>query len=254
MEDSQDSGNEDEEAEDAEEDPAIETSLPIIVEEDADEATKHTSWLPLPGSLPPEVSSQTNSPKASLRSAPVSFLHPNATFAHEVIEEEDEEGTGSPDLNYNLRGDMDDERKYYIYKVNNVNMIPKKECLGKVVVPPGSISTKVKASAGVTLEELRLMIRNSNDEMLQDAAKQRFRYLSESYHLVALDEAFTPVDQLYPDSGYVCFCINQLTYARILAKVRVITQRYSVQLKKNFISYYIYFLLKLLQLQRTVRN
>lgn len=108
-----------------------------------------------------------------------------------------ERSTSYPgDLNYSLRGDEEEDHKFYIYKVRDVNMVPKKECLGRVFIPQRNLKKNP-----LTLEELRRLIRQSSDEMLQDAAKQRFRYLSETYHLVAGDESFTPVDQLYPTKG-----------------------------------------------------
>lgn len=108
-----------------------------------------------------------------------------------------ERSTSYPgDLNYSLRGDEEEDHKFYIYKVRDVNMVPKKECLGRVFIPQRNLKKNP-----LTLEELRRLIRQSSDEMLQDAAKQRFRYLCETYHLVASDESFTPVDQLYPSKG-----------------------------------------------------
>lgn len=238
VEDSKDSGNEEEEEaeqeeeEEGDEDPALETSLPIIVEEDAEDATSHTSWLPLPGSMPPEESSLKQSSGRSRQA--VSFLHPNTSlYNYPIDEEEGDEEADSPDLSYTLRGDGDEDRKYYIYKVRDVNMIPKKECVGKVVVPAGTSKTNRKIGGGVTLEELRQLIRQSEDEALQDAAKQRFRYLSESYHLVALDEAFTSVDQLYPSQGVFIKLDNEHPFS----KARVdnsLTARLQAEYERRF--------------------
>lgn len=236
MEDSKDSGNEEEEEADQEEvdedDAAAETSLPIIVEEDAEDATSHTSWLPLPGAMPPEEARSKVSSAGSRQG--VTFLHPNTSlYNYPIDEEEGDEGADSPDLNYTLRGDQDEDRKYYIYKVRDVNMIPKKECVGKVVVPAGTSKTNRKLGGGVTLEELRQLIRHSEDEALQDAAKNRFRYLSESYHLVALDEAFTSVDQLYPSQGVFIKLDNEHPFS----KARVdnsLTARLQAEYERRF--------------------
>lgn len=198
-----DSGNEDE----VDEESLQEISIPIIVEEESEhlveddeedeEEEEEQPWLPLPGSLPPDVSEQFKPVSPRRRS----FLRP-INGRHSPISELPElDLPESPDMNYSLQGDQDEDRKYYIYKVRDVNMVPKKECVGKVVIPGNRDEKKPRKHASVTLEELRQLIRNSSDEALQDAAKQRFRYLSESYHLVAMDESFTPVDQIYPTQG-----------------------------------------------------
>src|SRR5699024_10645018 len=119
-------------------------SLPIIVEVNIeDDNVSHTTWLPLPGEIPPTedttASPSNRSPaKATIRQT--AYLQPNTSYRNEPLEDvpeldEEEESPESPDLNYTLRGDQDEDRKYYIYKVRDVNMVPKKECLGKVVVP-----------------------------------------------------------------------------------------------------------------------
>ena len=157
------------------------TTLSAINEEDEYEEEANDQWLPLPGSLVDESSFGRRS----------SFSRPlaNRRYSREEV---------SLDEDYSLRGDVDEDRKYYIYKVRDVNMVPKKECVGKVIVPQEMLS---KRKSKVTLDDLRKLIRQSSDEALQEAAKNRFRYLSESYHLVASDESFTPVEQLYPTQG-----------------------------------------------------
>lgn len=155
----------------------------------------------LPGSVPelsPEPTNRFNRPP---------LLKNSNTYLKPVLEESslermedngEEDNVSLPsDLNYSLKGDEFEDQKFYIYKIKDANMVPKKECLGKVMVPRRNSNSKHP----LTLEELRRLIRQSSDEMLQDAAKQRFKYLSETYHLVAADEAFTPVNYFYPTKG-----------------------------------------------------
>ena len=105
----------------------------------------------------------------------------------------------SLDRKYSLRGDENEEEKYFIYKVKDVNLVPKKECVGKVIVPRDMFGDR---GHNITLEEFRKLIRQSSDEMLREAARQRFKYLAESYHLVAsTQESDTPVRQIYPTQG-----------------------------------------------------
>ena len=159
------------------------------------------------------------------------YLHPRK-FSRILEEQEEQMDTDqtkacdSPDYNYSLKGDAFEDRKYYIYKVRDVNMVPKKECVGKVIVPErgnSSVVDEITTVGGnasrtrqgkITLEELRQLIRHSSDEMLQEAAKQRFRYLSESYHLVAVDESYTPVDQIYPTQGVFIKLDNEHPFSK----------------------------------------
>lgn len=118
----------------------------------------------------------------------------NEKFLSEI---DDEFLSDYPEREYSLHGDDDEEMKYFIYKVKDINYVPKKECVGKIVVPKGSQGQR----SNVTLEEFRKLIRQSSDEMLRDAARQRFKYLAESYHLVATNESDTSIHQIYPAQG-----------------------------------------------------
>lgn len=113
-------------------------------------------------------------------------------------DEEEEEASGfSSDQTYSLRGDDNEDQRYFIYKIKDINLIPKKECVGKIIVPKEMLNKQ----RNITLEEFRKLIRQSSDEMLREAARQRFKYLAESYHLVASSESDTPVNQIYPTQG-----------------------------------------------------
>lgn len=94
------------------------------------------------------------------------------------------------EANYSLKGDTD--RKYFIYIIKDVNPHAKKECVGRITLP-----TQQK----VTLEQLRYYLLQSSEDSIRHAAQRKFRFLSESYRLVALNEAFTPVDEVYPTQG-----------------------------------------------------
>ena len=204
-------------------------------EEPEPEATEDP-WLPLPGAMPPESPNQSRQVKF-LTPDSIGFVSPSSSastprrqrprrpsrsYLDELPEVDEDDERNSPDLSYSLRGDENEDRKYYIYKVRDVNMVPKKECVGKVVIPAGAstITTangkvrKLANPGNVTLEELRQMIRNSEDEALQEAAKNRFRYLSESYHLVAMDESYTPVDQIYPTRGVFIKLDNEHPFSK----------------------------------------
>lgn len=112
-------------------------------------------------------------------------------------DEEDEESSAFSDQTYSLRGDDDEDQRYFIYKIKDINLVPKKECVGKVIVPKEMLNKQ----RNITLEEFRKLIRQSSDEMLREAARQRFKYLAESYHLVASSESDTPINQIYPTQG-----------------------------------------------------
>jgi hypothetical protein len=94
------------------------------------------------------------------------------------------------EANYSLKGDTD--RKYFIYIIKDINPYAKKECVGRITLP-----TQQK----VTLEQLRYHLLQSSEDSIRHAAQRKFRFLSESYRLVALNEAFTPVDEVYPTQG-----------------------------------------------------
>lgn len=198
--------------------PNISFTLPHIVEEpeEDEEEEEEDEPLPRPGSL-----------------SNVGRLKPPTTRHLFSVEEEDDEDSppSSPDLNYSLKGDENEDRKYYIYKVRDVNMVPHKECLGRVVVP-GEMVAKSK-SKSVTLEDLRKLIRQSSDEMLRDAAKQRFRYLSESYHLVAGEEGYTAVDELYPTQGVFIKLDNEHPFTRRRVD-NSLTARLQAEYEKRF--------------------
>jgi hypothetical protein len=101
----------------------------------------------------------------------------------------DEENYYNED-NYNLKGDTD--RKYFIYIIKDINPHAKKECVGRITLP---------TQQRVTLEQLRYHLLQSSEDSIRYAAQRKFRFLSESYRLVALNEAFTPVDEVYPTQG-----------------------------------------------------
>lgn len=101
-----------------------------------------------------------------------------------AIEFEEDERTYSLDYN--------DEKKYFIYMIKDVNPVPKKECVGRITLP---------ARRKVTLEQLRNLLLHSNDETIRSAAKHKFKYLSESYRLVVMPEKNTAVDQIYQTQG-----------------------------------------------------
>jgi hypothetical protein len=90
----------------------------------------------------------------------------------------------------NLR--VDSERKYFLYIIKDVNPFTKKECIGRITLP---------ARGRMTLEQLRNYLLQSNDETIRNCAKRKFKFLSESYRLVVMNESFTPVDQVYQTQG-----------------------------------------------------
>ncbi|OTF71133.1 hypothetical protein BLA29_000970 [Euroglyphus maynei] len=172
----------------------IETPKPIVVDYNED-------WeLITPISPTPAISNDGTRHRQRRRST----IRPTANGRYSTLsvardrhEEIENSSNGeSLDRTYSLRGDENEEQKYFIYKVKDVNLVPKKECVGKVIVPRDMFG------GNITLEEFRKLIRQSSDEMLREAARQRFKYLAESYHLVAsTQESETPVRQMYPAQG-----------------------------------------------------
>ena len=86
----------------------------------------------------------------------------------------------------------DTERKYFLYIIKDVNPFTRKECVGRVTLP---------ARQRMTLEQLRNYLMQSEDETIRSCAKRRFKFLSESYRLVVMNETCTPVDQVYQTQG-----------------------------------------------------
>lgn len=86
----------------------------------------------------------------------------------------------------------DTERKYFLYIIKDVNPFTRKECVGRVTLP---------ARQRMTLEQLRNFLMQSDDETIRSCAKRRFKFLSESYRLVVMNETCTPVDQVYQTQG-----------------------------------------------------
>ncbi|CAG2114299.1 unnamed protein product, partial [Medioppia subpectinata] len=85
---------------------------------------------------------------------------------------------------------IDDNDRYFDER--DVNPFTKKECIGRITLP---------ARQRMTLEQLRNYLLQSNDETIRNCAKRKFKFLSESYRLVVMDESFTPVDQIYQTQG-----------------------------------------------------
>ncbi|KAH7639311.1 hypothetical protein HUG17_3344 [Dermatophagoides farinae] len=177
----------------------IETPKPIVVNYNED-------W-DLLTPVSPSTSRSSNKIGSRNRQRRRSSLRPMANGRYSTLslahdEEAEDSSTGSSDSldrTYSLRGDENEDEKYFIYKVKDINLVPRKECVGKVIVPRDMFGGR---GHNITLEEFRKLIRQSSDEMLREAARQRFKYLAESYHLVAsTQESETPVRQMYPAQG-----------------------------------------------------
>lgn len=87
---------------------------------------------------------------------------------------------------------QDDERKYFIYVIREITPYAKKECVGRIALP-----TKRR----ITLEQLRKLFFASKDEAVREAARKKFKFLSESYRLVVQNESTTNIDEVYPTQG-----------------------------------------------------
>ncbi|RWS09572.1 hypothetical protein B4U79_18114 [Dinothrombium tinctorium] len=101
-------------------------------------------------------------------------------------------------INY-LKSD-NNERRYFVYLIQDSNPYFKKDCIGRISIPKGKI----------TLSELREYMLKSDDENLRYVIRknQSFRFLSETYRFVAQNEAIAPVDEVYPAQG-IFIKINQ---------------------------------------------
>lgn len=177
----------------------IETPKPIVVNynEDWDLLTPVS---PSPSRSSNKIGSRNRQRRRSSLRPMANGRYSTLSLAHD--EEAEDSSTGSSDSldrTYSLRGDENEDEKYFIYKVKDINLVPRKECVGKVIVPRDMFGGR---GHNITLEEFRKLIRQSSDEMLREAARQRFKYLAESYHLVAsTQESETPVRQMYPAQG-----------------------------------------------------
>ena len=66
-----------------------------------------------------------------------------------------------------LRAGMtDNERKYFLYLIKDVNPLTKKECIGRITLP---------ARNRMTLEQLRYHLLQSEDETIRNCAKKKFQ-------------------------------------------------------------------------------
>lgn len=86
------------------------------------------------------------------------------------------------------------ERRYFIYIVSEGNPFYRKNCIGKITLPAGSL---------ITLSELRDYLMKTDDNQLKEILKRdkSFRFLTETYRFVAQNEAVVSIDQVYPTQG-----------------------------------------------------
>lgn len=88
--------------------------------------------------------------------------------------------------------DDGNNRKYFVYIVNDGHFTSKKECIARLELPQNK---------RITLSELRHMITNSRDVSMQSLKRSKFKFVTETYRLLNENEDATILHQVYPTQG-----------------------------------------------------